>query len=598
MYPEHNALAVARRAASSTVTEHWRGAASRELMMRRYLGERERAEHERSGRARRRGWLLGRIAIKDAVRLHALAARRRRRSSRSRSRSRNEASGRPIVARPSLRVSVVAQGRHRGRDRRRATRDVGIDIERIEPRTDDVRDGRVHRRASSRSAPAGRRDEWIARLWAAKEAVGKARGTGVTDPKQLEVRAATAIALDDRRHRRSTRGATATHVIAWTRAEDAGMIGERDEILRDRREADRRDRRRRAAARRPDHDGDVVQRAISSSRASSSSRSPRSCSSTTARASTSSAGSRRRSSTRSSRSRSASSWSSSRHAARSRERPRVPRPGARRRAAGRDGARPADRQPRVLVLHRRAGARARAIACASTTCAATAAASARATGYDVRDDGRRSRRADRGPAGAVRPRRPQLGRRSSRCGSRSITPSACAGSRSSRRRCRRRARSRWPTFARRRATRAEPAARRAARAAARGGRRRPAPGAAPARVARVPARETLAARRPARRAATSPTPSSRGCACPTLLRVRRSLARACRPASGSRASMPGAQLVVLPGGHYLHLDARAALAARARGAPRWLTSSRTACASTCSGSARGAAHASCSSTAS
>lgn len=55
----------------------------------------------------------------------------------------------------------------------------------------------------------------MARLWAAKEAVGKARGTGVTDPKKLEVRAASGdrLEIDDISIETVRDG---DHVIAWT----------------------------------------------------------------------------------------------------------------------------------------------------------------------------------------------------------------------------------------------------------------------------------------------------------------------------------------------------------------------------------------------
>lgn len=46
-------------------------------MMRRYLGEREREHHDRLDPRARRAWLLGRIAIKDAVRLHVWRSGRR-----------------------------------------------------------------------------------------------------------------------------------------------------------------------------------------------------------------------------------------------------------------------------------------------------------------------------------------------------------------------------------------------------------------------------------------------------------------------------------------------------------------------------------------
>jgi phosphopantetheinyl transferase len=189
MYPERNVLAVPQPDGHVVVTEHWRAAASRELMMRRYLGERERAEFEALGPRRRRSWLLGRIAIKDAVRLRRWAdgagplypveievA--------------NGPSGRPLVRGPGcerLRVSVA----HKDDLAVALVTDAGspgIDVERIEPRSD----GFARIAFTERELALGGdrpRDEWMARLWTAKEAVAKARDTGLGDPRRFEVRA-------------------------------------------------------------------------------------------------------------------------------------------------------------------------------------------------------------------------------------------------------------------------------------------------------------------------------------------------------------------------------------------------------------------------
>ena len=210
MYPETHVLAVAHDSGYVCVTEHWRGAASRELMMRRYLGERERAAHDQLGPRGRRGWLLGRIAIKDAARIH------RWRAGAARApiwpveiEVRNEPGGRPIV--DGLRVSVA----HKDDiavaivD---AERDVGIDIERIEPRTG----GFMGVAYTAAELALGCGDAWLARLWAAKEAVAKARGTGITDPKRIEVRAVDGdrlwiddLVVDTRQD--------GDYVVAWTR---------------------------------------------------------------------------------------------------------------------------------------------------------------------------------------------------------------------------------------------------------------------------------------------------------------------------------------------------------------------------------------------
>jgi acyl transferase domain-containing protein/phosphopantetheinyl transferase len=215
MYPESNALAVAHDG-HVVVTEHWQGAASRELMMRRYLGERERADHERLGPRARRGWLLGRIALKDAVRQHLWAGGAGALFPVE-VEVHNEPSGRPVINTPfadDLRVSVAHKD-----DVAVAIvgdcRDVGIDIERIAPRTDGFI--AVAFVADELALIAGRdRDEWMTRLWTAKEAVAKARATGLKDPKQFVVRAIDGerLTIDDDVVDTRRDG---DHVIAWTR---------------------------------------------------------------------------------------------------------------------------------------------------------------------------------------------------------------------------------------------------------------------------------------------------------------------------------------------------------------------------------------------
>ncbi|MFE2101651.1 beta-ketoacyl synthase N-terminal-like domain-containing protein, partial [Streptomyces sp. NPDC059468] len=67
-FPERHTLSEARPGGWALVHERWPDLASRELIMRNSLGGAERAEYtERPPRGRRQ-WLLGRIAVKDAVR--------------------------------------------------------------------------------------------------------------------------------------------------------------------------------------------------------------------------------------------------------------------------------------------------------------------------------------------------------------------------------------------------------------------------------------------------------------------------------------------------------------------------------------------------
>ena len=209
MYPELNVLAVPDPAGFVLVTEHWRGAASRELMMRRYLGEAERADHERIGPRGRRGWLLGRIAIKDAVRI-ARWAETVAPVWPVEIEVSNAPSGKPIVA--GMHVSVAHKD-----DRAVALvdrdREVGIDLERIEPRSASFL--KIAFTPAEMALAAGR-DEWYARMWAAKEAVAKALGTGMTDPRKFEVHAAgDHLTVGDFTVETSRDG---DYVIAWTRS--------------------------------------------------------------------------------------------------------------------------------------------------------------------------------------------------------------------------------------------------------------------------------------------------------------------------------------------------------------------------------------------
>jgi len=206
-YPEHHVLAVADPAGFVTATEHWRGAASRELMMRRYLGEAERADHDRIGPRGRRSWLLGRIAMKDAVRLYHWRNGKRDLWPVEVAVS-NAPSGQPLVA--GVHVSVAHKD-----DRAvaivDAERDVGIDLERIEPRTEAF----LKIAFTPAELAIGTTDEMYARMWAAKEAVAKALGTGMTDPKRFEVRVVGEdLAVGDFTVHTRRDG---DYAIAWTR---------------------------------------------------------------------------------------------------------------------------------------------------------------------------------------------------------------------------------------------------------------------------------------------------------------------------------------------------------------------------------------------
>ena len=67
-----------------------------------------------------------------------------------------------------------------------------------------------------RLLPEGDRDEWLTRFWSAKEAVGKARGTGLAgNPKGLAVTAVDGERIEVHGRWVHTRRQDRT-IIAWT----------------------------------------------------------------------------------------------------------------------------------------------------------------------------------------------------------------------------------------------------------------------------------------------------------------------------------------------------------------------------------------------
>ena len=215
MYPERHALAEPR-GAYHRVVEHWKGAASRELMMRRYLGEPERAAHEALGPRRRRAWLLGRIAVKDAVRAHAWATDPDAPIFPVEVTVANDADGRPILTGrfAGLRVAIAHKDDVAVARVTDAAHRPGIDIERIEPRTDTFATT-AFRPAEIALGGDRPRDAWLTTLWAAKEALAKARGTGLGDPRRFTVEAIHGDRLIVDGHPVFTHR-EGDHVIAWT----------------------------------------------------------------------------------------------------------------------------------------------------------------------------------------------------------------------------------------------------------------------------------------------------------------------------------------------------------------------------------------------
>ncbi|MGX1546672.1 beta-ketoacyl synthase N-terminal-like domain-containing protein [Streptomyces adustus] len=189
-FPERNTLSEARPGGWSLVHERWPDLASRELIMRNSLGGAERSEYAKHAPRGRRQWLLGRIAVKDAVR-QWLWDHGEGPVFPAELRVHNDDVGRPYVTGvhgrelPPLDVSLA----HRAEAGVAIVRPhtpapgPGIDIEEVTDRdpqavasvlgADELRLLRGLCAATGDSEAL-----WFTRFWAAKEAVAKAEGTG------------------------------------------------------------------------------------------------------------------------------------------------------------------------------------------------------------------------------------------------------------------------------------------------------------------------------------------------------------------------------------------------------------------------------------
>ncbi|MDQ3901790.1 MAG: polyketide synthase dehydratase domain-containing protein, partial [Actinomycetota bacterium] len=190
-FPERNLVAQRQPGGVFLVRDRWRDPGSQELAMRRYLGAAERAEYSRRNPRAARQWLLGRIAVKDAVRrwlwdsgagpIYPVEIT-----------VSNDERGRPVVTGPfatapavslahsgPLAVAVVG-----GSDFGDSP---GVDIELVEAR-DAATEAAILTELERRLLddlcgrcpdPGSARDGWLTRFWTAKEAVAKAEGTGL-----------------------------------------------------------------------------------------------------------------------------------------------------------------------------------------------------------------------------------------------------------------------------------------------------------------------------------------------------------------------------------------------------------------------------------
>jgi len=188
-WPERAGMSV-EHSGYTLIHERWPDSATRSLVMRRYLSRDEQADYERLNPLAQRQFLLGRIAVKDAVR-RWLWSREHGPLFPAEVAVANDPSGRPLVRGPfddDLRVSLshvegvgvalVGEGV-----------DVGVDVERVEARRPSFEALVLTGAERTIQAPDGYdRDAWLTVLWATKEAAAKATGHGLGGrPKDFEV---------------------------------------------------------------------------------------------------------------------------------------------------------------------------------------------------------------------------------------------------------------------------------------------------------------------------------------------------------------------------------------------------------------------------
>ncbi|MEV7004278.1 beta-ketoacyl synthase N-terminal-like domain-containing protein [Streptomyces sp. NPDC093982] len=214
-FPERNTLSESRPGGWSLLHERWPDLASRELIMRSALSGEERAEYARHAPRGRRQWLLGRIAVKDAVR-QWLWDHGEGPVFPAEIQVHNDEAGRPYVTGlhgrtlPPLEVSLAhcaETGVAIVRPPSHAT-GPGIDIEEVIERDGQTLTAALGetelRLLRARCAATGESEAlWFTRFWTAKEAVAKAEGTGFRgrprDFVVLEATAANRLVVQGRR---------------------------------------------------------------------------------------------------------------------------------------------------------------------------------------------------------------------------------------------------------------------------------------------------------------------------------------------------------------------------------------------------------------
>lgn len=236
--PDQHTLSVVQPGGWVLLHERWPDLASRELFMRNHLSAPERAEYDTVAPRQRRAFLLGRIAVKDAVR-HRLWDAGAGPLFPAEVRVGNDEAGRPLVsghhtqAVPPLAVSLAHSAEVGVAIVRPSGTRVGIDVAEVADRPQSTVDFALgDDEAALLDAVTGRdaaaKARWFTAFFAAKEAVAKAEGTGLRgNPKRFRISAADAddltVTVDGQDYRVHTTVTgnpddlpERTYVVAWT----------------------------------------------------------------------------------------------------------------------------------------------------------------------------------------------------------------------------------------------------------------------------------------------------------------------------------------------------------------------------------------------
>ncbi|MFG2044559.1 beta-ketoacyl synthase N-terminal-like domain-containing protein [Dactylosporangium sp. NPDC048998] len=210
--PQRHAMSLRQPEGWTVAFDSWPDLVSRGLAARGMLGARGVAEYERQPARARKQWLLGRIAVNDAVRLQLWDDGHTDVYPIELTVS-NDPNGRPRVhPRPGrgyrecdvslAHVAEIAVAIAKPRASRAAADapGVGIDVAEITDHPDSTiafaLSDSERRLLDSKAAAGEDRRLWFARFWAAKEAAAKAEGTGLAgDPRRFKLVAATPAVL-------------------------------------------------------------------------------------------------------------------------------------------------------------------------------------------------------------------------------------------------------------------------------------------------------------------------------------------------------------------------------------------------------------------